>query len=102
VIKKIKLSLGSAVGIETGYGLGDIGDRSSSPFRVKNVQFSTSSRQAMGPTQPLMQWVPGALSPGVKRVGRVADQSPPNNGEVKKTWIYTSTPPIRLHGLVLS
>jgi hypothetical protein len=30
---------------------------------------------------------------GVKRQGREADHSPPTNAEVKKMWIYTSTPP---------
>jgi hypothetical protein len=34
----------------------------------------------------------GALSPAVKRLGRVADHSPPISAEVKKTWISTSTP----------
>jgi hypothetical protein len=32
------------------------------------------------------------LHPGVKRPGREADHSPPS-AEVKKMWIYTSTPP---------
>jgi hypothetical protein len=35
----------------------------------------------------------GALSPGVKRQGREALHSPPASAEVKKMWIYTSTPP---------
>jgi len=39
------------------------------------------------------------LSPGVKRQGREVDPSPPSSDEVKKEWSYTSTPPIRLHGL---
>jgi hypothetical protein len=28
--------------------------------------------------------------------------SKPSSAEVKKAWSYTSTPPIRLHGVVLS
>jgi hypothetical protein len=36
--------------------------------------------------------VPGALSPGVKRPGREADQSLPTSAEIKNPWIYTSTP----------
>jgi hypothetical protein len=31
--------------------------------------------------------------PGLKRPGREADHSPPASAEVKKMWIYTSTPP---------
>jgi hypothetical protein len=35
----------------------------------------------------------GGSSPGVKRQGREANHSPPTSAEVKKMWIYTSTPP---------
>jgi hypothetical protein len=52
-----------------------------------------SSRPALGPTQPPIQWVPGAVSPGVKRLEREADHSPPTSAKVKKMCIYTSTPP---------
>jgi hypothetical protein len=69
--------------------------RSSSPGGVKNFYFCKLS------TQPPVQWVPGALSPGVKRPGREDDHSPPTSAEVKKIWIYTSTP-IRLHGVVFN
>jgi hypothetical protein len=48
--------------------------RSSSPDRVLNFLFSTSSRPTLESTQPPIQWVPWALSPGVKRLGREADQ----------------------------
>jgi hypothetical protein len=51
------------------------------------------SRQALGPTQPPVQWVLGTLSPGIKRQGREADHSPPTSTEVKKMVIYTSTSP---------
>jgi len=51
----------------------------------------------MRPTQPSIQWVPG-----VKRQGREAHFSLPSSAEFKNVWIYTSTPPIRLHGMVLS
>jgi hypothetical protein len=64
--------------------------------------FTTASRTALGPTHPPIYWVPGALSLGVKRPGREADHSPPSSAEVKNAWSYTSTPPVRLHGVVLS
>jgi hypothetical protein len=83
----------SAVGITTGCGLDDKRDRSSSPSRVKNCLFSTSFRPVLGPRQPSFQWVTGSLSTGVKRPGCEANHSPPTSAEVKKTWIYTSTPP---------
>jgi hypothetical protein len=66
--------------------------RSSSPGRVKNFLFSTSSRPVLWPIQPPIQWVPGALSPEVKRPGREVVHSPPTSVEVKKTWVYISTP----------
>jgi hypothetical protein len=46
----------------------------------------------MGPNQPPIQWVLGALSLGVKRPGREADHSPPSSAEVKNVWSYTSIP----------
>jgi hypothetical protein len=45
--------------------------------------------------------VTGALSPGIKRPGRETDDSPATIADVKKMWIYTSTPLIRLPGVVL-
>jgi hypothetical protein len=84
---------GSVVGIATGYGLDDRGVGVPSSGKVKNFLFSKLSRPALGSTQPPIQWVPGTLSPGVKRQGREGDHSLPANAEVKKMRIYTSTPP---------
>jgi hypothetical protein len=75
--------------------------RSSSSVRDK-IFFSTSSIPVLVPTQPPIQWVTGLFPPGVKRPGRETDHSPPTNAEAKNTWIYTSTPPISLHGVVLN
>jgi hypothetical protein len=42
-----------------------------------------SLQTGSGATQPPIQWVPGAISSGVKRQGREADHSPPSSVEVK-------------------
>jgi len=64
------------------------------------ILVTTASRPALGPTLPPIHWVPGALSPAVKRPGREADHSPPSSAEVKDAWSYIPIPPIRLHGVV--
>jgi hypothetical protein len=46
--------------------------------------FTTVSRPTLGPTQPPIQWVPGALSLGVKWLGCEANHSPPSSAEVKE------------------
>jgi len=45
------------------------------------------NKTALGPTQPSIQVVPGALSLVVKQPGREADHSPPPSVEV--TWAVT-------------
>jgi hypothetical protein len=72
------------VGIATGYGLDDREVGVKSPGRVKNFLFSTSSKPAVGSTQPPIQWVTGAHSPVVKRLGREADRLPSASAAVKK------------------
>jgi hypothetical protein len=68
--------------------------RSSIPGKVKNFFFSTSSRSNLGPIQPLIQWVPGALSSEVKRQGREC-----RGQENVDLYIRPSS---RLHGVVLN
>jgi hypothetical protein len=59
-----------------------------------------SSRPALGSTQSPIKWVPGALSPRIKRPGREADHSPPDSADVKKNVDLYIHSPIRLHGVV--
>jgi hypothetical protein len=57
------------------------------------VLITTASRTALGPTQPPIQWVPVALSLGVKRPRREADHSLPSSAEVKEcVEIYHHSP----------
>jgi hypothetical protein len=42
------------------------------------------------------------FSLGVERPGREGDHSHPSSAKVKNARSYTSTPPVRLHGVVLS
>jgi hypothetical protein len=88
----------SAVSMATGYGLDYRGDGFRVP--VESRIFSSTSRTDRS-CDPTIQWVQDSLSPRVKRQGREADHSPPTSAEMKKMWIYTSTLPIRLLGLVL-
>jgi hypothetical protein len=62
--------------------------------------FDTVSRAALGPTQPPIQWVPGAPSLGP---GHEADHPLPSSAEVIECLeLYTSSPLVRLHGVELS
>jgi hypothetical protein len=68
---------GSSVGIATGYGL----DGPGIEFRWGR-DFSHTSRTALRPTQPPVQWVPG-LPWGSKRPGRGADHPTSSSAEVE-------------------
>jgi hypothetical protein len=77
-------------GISLGYGLVD---REFEAWQGLGIfLFTTASTPALGPTQLPIQWLPGALSLGVKQSGLEADHSLPSNAEVKNAWSYISTP----------
>jgi hypothetical protein len=53
---------------------------------------TTASRPALGPTQHPIQWVPGALSLGVRRPRREADHSPPSRPRSRMTGAIPPLP----------
>jgi hypothetical protein len=70
----------SSVGIATGYTLEGWG---LIPVGVKIFPLATASIPTLGPTQPPIQWAPGALYLLVKRQGRETDHSPQSSAEVR-------------------
>jgi hypothetical protein len=66
----------------TGWTIGVLGFNSWQGLGI--FLFTTACRVALGPTQPPIQWVPGALSLGVKWLGREADHSTPSSAEIKE------------------
>jgi hypothetical protein len=52
--------------------------------RLEIFLFTTTSRMALGPTQPPIQWVSGSLSMGVKWPVCEANHSPSSSAEVKE------------------
>jgi hypothetical protein len=61
------------------------------------------SKTALGPSHPLIQWVPGALSAGGKAAGGEADHSLPFGSEVKNGGAIPPLPHTSLwHGVQLS
>jgi hypothetical protein len=69
----------SSVSIVLGYGLDNQGSMFDPWQGLGIFLFTTMSRMALGPTQPPIQWVPGALSLGEKWLECEADHSPPSS-----------------------
>jgi hypothetical protein len=82
-ISLCRKSWDSAVGIATGYGLRAGRPKFDSRQEQEIFLYSKESRLALEPTQPPIQWVPGALFWGEKRSGRKADHSPASSAEIK-------------------
>jgi hypothetical protein len=59
------------------------------PQQCKIFLFTTIFRLTLGPTQPPIQWVLGAHSPGVKWLGSEVDHF---YLVLRSRWSYTSTP----------
>jgi hypothetical protein len=83
-IRVVVVSRDSSVGIALGYKLDDRGFRFRFPAGLGNFLITTASRTALGPIQPPIKWVSGAVSLEVKRPGREADHSSPSSAEVKE------------------
>jgi hypothetical protein len=55
--------------------------------------FFTMFRMALGPTHTPLQWVPAALTLGVKQPVHEADPSPPSSAKVKECMeLYIHSP----------
>jgi hypothetical protein len=54
------------------------------PSFLQKTELKLSEVGVVWPTQPPIQRVPAALSLGVKRPGREADNSPPSSTEAKE------------------
>jgi hypothetical protein len=55
--------------------------------------FATASRPAVGPTQPPLQWVLWAITPGVELSQSKVDHYPPSSSKIKNVWICIFTSP---------
>ena len=85
------------------------------PCRFSSIQTSIKNKNKnpgrgrffFSPKRPDRRWGPPTLLingyrgsfPHEKRQGREVINSPPSKAEVKNGWSYTSSPPIRLHGV---
>jgi hypothetical protein len=83
--------------LATGCGLATRGVGIRVPVGSRIFASSHRPERLRGLPSPPIRW-----HRGVKLPEREADHLPPTSAEFKKTWIYTHTPPILHHGVVLS
>jgi hypothetical protein len=81
----------SAVGIATGYRLDDRGVGVPVPVGSRIFSSPCHADRLWGPPSLLSNGYRGSFPGG--KAGRETDHSTPTSAEVKKMWIYTSTPP---------
>jgi hypothetical protein len=90
MVHHVVWSRGSSGSIMSDYVLDD---RGSMPDRGKGFFLAPASRPVLGPTQPPIQWVPGVLSPGVKRGrGVMLTIHPHLVPRLRMSRSYTSSP----------
>jgi hypothetical protein len=82
---------------ELSYRLGDTGFKSCR--RHETFLFSNTTTPPLEPTQPPIQWLPGALCLGVKQLGHETEHATPSSLKFKNQWCHTST---LLHTLMAS
>jgi hypothetical protein len=58
------------------------------PAWAKDFLFSKTSKWALGPIRPRIQWVLRVFFPGIKRLQRETDHSPATNAQVKNETIH--------------
>jgi hypothetical protein len=90
-------SRNSSVGIALEYGLDDRGHRVQFPAGAGNFSLHHRIQNGSGAHPTSYPMGTRGSFPGGE-----ADHSPPSSAEVKNAWSYSSTPPIRLHGVVLT
>jgi hypothetical protein len=86
----------------TGYRLDDLGSRVQFQMGAGNISLQHHFLNGSGAnpaSYPMIQQVPGVLSPGVKQPGHEADHSPPTSAEVKNVELYLHSP-IHLHDVL--
>jgi hypothetical protein len=72
-----------------------------SRFSRPDISFLHRQKSVLVPTEFPIKWVTAASSPEIKRQERESEYSPTSD-EVKNMWIYSSTPSVRLHGVLLN
>jgi hypothetical protein len=92
----------SSVNIVAGYGLDNWGLGVQFLAGTENFYPLHHSQTSSGAHPASCPMGTRAPSLGVKQLGCEADHSPTFSPEVKNMWCYNLTPPIYLHGVVLS